>query len=111
MSSKRRFDGKSPLRRIFTKGQKREFRLLRIVFLKNSLARARFAVVVPKAVDKRAVVRNRLRRRASERIRTKSDVIKHPLDFAVILKKGAGSVARKELYEELDYALNSLNRI
>jgi len=111
MKPKHRIREGGVFRRVFTKGRRSEFRYLRIIFLKNSLGLARISVVIPKAVDKRAVVRNKLRRRILEWIRIRSAVLNLPIDLIMVLKKGAASVARKELYEELDRAVNPLGRI
>lgn len=100
---------KSAFKRIFTKGNRREFRFFRIIFLKNSLPHARAALVVSRTVDKRATTRNLLRRRTREWIRTQSAVMGYPMDFIIIFKKGAEAVSRKELYEELRHAVNTLH--
>lgn len=73
----------------------------RLLMRPNALSHARFVFVVPKAVARRAVTRNRLRRRAREWVRHRDDLMKKPADFSIIFKKGAENLSAKELYEEL----------
>lgn len=75
--------------------------LFQIVIRPNNLPRARFMFVASRAVDKRAVVRNRLRRRASEYVRTHYAPLFSGRDIAVIIKKEAGAMDRNDFYEAL----------
>ena len=62
---------------------------------------SRFAFIAPKSVDKRAVVRNRLRRRAREWARTHLSSSFLPLDAAILFKKEAKDATQKEFYKDL----------
>jgi ribonuclease P protein component len=67
----------------------------------SGLPYARFVFVVGRATDKRAVVRNRLRRRAGEYIRTHPDVAPPRRDIAVMIKKEAAAATRHDFYDAL----------
>jgi len=86
---------------LFSRGRRVESPLFRLVWLKNNLACSRFAFVVSRAVSKRAVIRNRLRRRAREWYRKQGEPFQAPVDLAIIFKKEAASATRATLYEEL----------
>ena len=75
----------------------------------NGLAHSRFAFIVPRAVDKRAVVRNRLRRRMREYIRARAGRIVPSHDIAITCKKEAAAAPRIHFYAELKEFLNRLS--
>jgi len=56
----------------------------------NGLSYSRFAFVVSKKVDKRAVVRNKIKRKISEVLNINLDKIKMGKDMIFILRKEAG---------------------
>ena len=87
---------------LFSRGARVESASFRVIWRKNSLAHSRFAFVASRAVSKHAVVRNRLRRRAREWYRKHLDVIRVPVDLAIIFKKNAKAATRKKFYEELE---------
>lgn len=60
----RRLCLKRDFERVFASGRSVQGKLFRLKFLKNSLGLNRFAVVVSSKVSKKAVIRNRIRRRA-----------------------------------------------
>lgn len=74
--------------------------LLRVIILANRLSYARLALVAPRAIEKRAVLRNRLKRRIGEWIRCNA-VLGLSLDIAIFLKREAVVAPRRKLYEEL----------
>lgn len=73
---------------------------MRVTVLANRLSHARLALVAPRAIEKRAVFRNRLRRRTSEWIR-RNAVLGLSLDIAIFFKREAAVAPRRKLYEEL----------
>ncbi len=85
---------------LFRKGKRIETPLFRITILSNRLSHARIALIAPRAIEKRAVLRNRLRRRTSEWLR-RNAILGLPLDIAIFFKREAVIVPRKKLYEEL----------
>ncbi|MCD6148010.1 ribonuclease P protein component [bacterium] len=78
------------IKNVLTRGKpvREDFLFLKIV--KNGLRSPRFAIVVGKNLSKKAVVRNKLKRRISEiiRIKLKMNEIK-PVDGVVIALPGA----------------------
>lgn len=86
---------------LLRRGRRISAPLFQIAARRNRLSHARFALVVPRTADKRAAVRNRLRRRAAEFIR-KRPGFAASLDIAIIFKKEAVSASAAEFYDALD---------
>ncbi len=61
---------------------------VQLIISQNSLPVSRFAFVVPVSVDKRAVVRNRLRRLVRESVRLALPKIAHGWDGVFFVRKG-----------------------
>lgn len=89
-------------RSLFLRGRRIQSPFFHLVWQKNGLSCPRFAFVASKAVSKRAVVRNRLRRRAREWYRKRSELFNVPVDVAIIFKKEAVGATRTLFYEELE---------
>jgi len=77
------------------KGKKEKFLILR--FKKNDLPESRFAFVVSLKVSKKAVIRNKIRRRLSEAVRLDLDKIKKGHDFVFVALPGI----ENQSYEEI----------
>jgi ribonuclease P protein component len=69
---------------------------------KNNLANNRYGFVVKKALDKRAVVRNRIRRVFRSSIEEMNDDIKNGYDMLFVLEKGIIGKVREEVFRDLD---------
>jgi len=91
---------------IFTKGRKIKTRFLLIIFLKNSLSLSRFGFIVSSKVSKKAVVRNKIKRRLREIIRLNLSRIKSGYDFIIIASPFAKEVDFQNLKEDLEKALS-----
>ena len=96
-----RLRSRKDIERVMRRGLRSENVLLRSVVTRNTFGHIRLALVVPRVVQKRAVVRNRIRRRAREWVRTHPEFLRIPLDIALIFKKPASTSPRKLFYEEL----------
>ncbi|OGZ98811.1 MAG: ribonuclease P protein component [Candidatus Sungbacteria bacterium RIFCSPHIGHO2_02_FULL_47_11] len=96
-----RLNEQNDIRAVLRRGRKIESLLFRATFRKNPFARLRFTSVASRAIDKRAVVRNRLRRRAREWVCTRSGRLNEPFDIVIVFKKNATVARRKSFYEEL----------
>lgn len=96
-----RLQGAKDFRALFRLGRRRETRFLKLTTLPNDLSYSRFAFIAPKTVDKRAVVRNRLRRRCREWIRVHFMPPTHGMDIAIFFKKDARTATKKEFYDDL----------
>jgi len=108
MTKHHRLSSSQDFKILFRKGKRIETRLLRITTLANNLSYARIALIVPRAIEKRAVLRNRLRRRVSEWIR-RNIAPGLALDIAILFKKESISSPRKKIYEELSKTLGRYN--
>ena len=71
----------------------------------NNLLHNRFGFVVSKKIDKRAVVRNSLKRKLRSCLEEYQKDIKPGFDFLFILKKEAGNKSQKELCAEVKAGL------
>ena len=98
-----RLVGAKDFRILFRSGRRRESRFFKIIYRPNALSFSRFSFIAPKTVDKRAVMRNRLKRRGREWMRTSLISLSKPLDIAIIFKKDANKATRKEFYADLVY--------
>ena len=88
-------------RALFRFGRRRESVFFKLSARQNNLSFSRFAFIAAKSVDKRAVVRNRLRRRAREWVRTHLSSSFPSLDVAIFFKKEAKDATQKEFYKDL----------
>jgi ribonuclease P protein component len=91
---------------LFTKGRRVDSAFFRISARRNFLAHPRFAFIVSGSVEKRAVRRNLVRRRAREWIRKNMESFREPVDLAILFKKEALASTKKRFYEELESAIN-----
>ncbi len=82
--SAHRFHGRSSLRFVYQRGQVVRAPLITLRYVRNDRQSAyRLAVVVSRKVSKSAVVRNRIRRRLYEIVRTHADRIVGPYDLVL----------------------------
>ncbi len=108
LSKKFRFHSRGGVKYVYKHGKTVRRPSMSLVFCENNRGFTRVAVVVSKKVDKRAVGRNLIRRRAYEAIRRNFDLIPKGRDyiFVVYSKKIAGLKFREleallgELVEE-----------
>ena len=96
-----RLQSAKDFRVLFRLGHRRETNLFRLTALPNHLPYSRFAFIAPKTVDKRAVARNRLRRRCREWTRAHFSSPTHGMDIAIFFKQEAGRATKKEFYHSL----------
>lgn len=87
--------------RIFKQGKFAGGRFFTLGYMENNLDFSRFAVVVAKKVDKRAVRRNLIRRRAGEIIRLGRGKIKTGFDFIFIAKPAVLAKTYKEIGDDI----------
>ncbi len=84
---------------IFKKGASIRNSILVLKILKNSLGLSRFGFVVSQKVSKKAVARNKVRRRLSEIIKSHGEHVAEGLDVALICLPG---IEKKEFGELKD---------
>ena len=73
---------------IFKKGKGFKNRFLALKIVKNNLPESRFGFVISKKVSKKAVIRNKIRRRISEAIRLDLEKIKKGSDVVLVAYPG-----------------------
>lgn len=72
---------------------------------KNNLEQSRFCIIVSNKVDKRAVIKNRIKRQISEIIRLNMDNIKPGYDISILVKNSLMNKETKKIacdYKEME---------
>lgn len=92
------------------RGRKNEGALFRLLVCANRYGCLRLAFIASRAADKRAVVRNRLRRRAREWVRARPGILQMSVDAVLIFKREASSAPREVFYKELERAFGAVAR-
>ena len=77
-----------------------------IKFSKNDLDYSKISVVVPIKIDKRAVVRNRIKRQISEILRLMYKNIKPGFNIVFFCKNPILNSKQKEIKDQIDFILN-----
>lgn len=103
ITSNHRFHGLSSLRFVLKRGETVRGQLFSIKFITNNrIQQFRVAVVVSKKVSKKAVTRNRIRRRLFEIIRSQSINIKKPLDIVIfVYSEDVATISFKKLENQV----------
>ncbi len=101
MISLHRLQSAKDFRMLFRFGRRRESDFFKLTVLPNNMPFSRFAFIAAKTVDKRAVVRNRLKRRSREWVRTHCFFPSPSVDIALFFKKSAAQATQKEFYKDL----------
>ncbi|MDP3772059.1 MAG: ribonuclease P protein component [bacterium] len=92
-----------------TRGRRLGMALFRVSVRPNSLGHARFSCIISRKVDKRAVVRNRIRRRVREYLRHSPIFLALPIDVILTAEKSAATATKMSLYEVLDEMVTRLS--
>ena len=93
---------KEEFSRLFRYGKRMETPFFTLFIKQNSAGLLRLGVVISKSIDKRAVVRNTLRRRIKEWVRKLTPPPIQAKDIIFLLKKEAVLAPREKIYEELN---------
>lgn len=91
---------------IFKSGRSVKEKFFLLKFKKNNLRESRFAFVVSLKVSKKAVVRNKIRRRMSEVIRLNLDKIKTGYDFVFVSSPGIENQGFEDIKKSILKCLN-----
>lgn len=85
LAKRNRLKKQKDFERVFKKGRgtKEDFLYLKVV--KNELESSRFGFVVSKKFSKKAVLRNKIRRRLAELVRIKLPKIKKGIDVVIVV--------------------------
>lgn len=101
-----RIKKKNDFEEIFKKGRGFKGGLLIFKIIKNNLGFNRFGFVVSQKVSKKAVIRNKARRRMSEVIRENAENIKKGFDMVLVALPGIEKKDYKEIKQEIETLLN-----
>lgn len=86
---------------VFKKGESFKSRSFILKITKNNLGKSRFGFIVSKKVSKKAVVRNKIKRRLRSIIKQNLKDIKKGMDVVLIILSGIEKKNFTELKEEL----------
>lgn len=97
LSKKNRLKKNKNFEKVFQKGKSFQKQFLFLKVVKNDLEVSRFGFIVSQKLSKKAVIRNRLKRRLREGLRHYLSEIKQGIDGVFIARPGL----EKENFEEL----------
>lgn len=97
--------------RVFASKRSVSGRLLRVAFVKNDLLASRCGIVISTKVSKRAVSRNKLRRRIRTIITKTLPHLLPPMDFVIICGTLAATTEYKEIESDLKFVLEKIFKI
>jgi ribonuclease P protein component len=98
---KNRLTSKTEIQKTIRQGQKISLNEIKVFFKKTDQKFSRAVIIIPKKIDKRSAIRNKLRRRAGEVIRKIIPQIKKTGDMVILMQKGAEVLKFQELKEKL----------
>ena len=90
-------------------GKRISSRYLSLVYFENSSCLSSFAFIVPSAVSKKAVLRNRLKRRARAIVRGLLERIKEGYGVVIFFKKGSEQIKFSQIKEEIEFLFKKAN--
>jgi len=100
-----RLKKKKDFERVFEEGKGFGDKFLFLKTMNNGLNQPRFGFVVSTKISKKAVVRNRLKRRLRESVKPKLGKIKKEADIVLVALKGIDSLGFKEIEVSVDKLL------
>lgn len=100
--------GKAAFEKVFKQGNKCFVALFGIKILKNDLGYSRFGIIISSKISKKAVVRNKVRRRISETFRLNLKNFKSGFDVIIICRKPIIKASYQDIEKEI---LNSAKRL
>ncbi|MFH0856794.1 MAG: ribonuclease P protein component [bacterium] len=96
---------------IFENGDSFFTKILGIKYVKNEINITRFGIIISNKVSKKAVVRNKIKRRLREILRLNFDQIKKGCDIAILARPGISNCEYDELEKNIEYALRKTGLI
>ena len=91
---------------LYQKGKRARSKFFNIIFVPNGAGFNRFAFIVSTRVDKKAVIRNKLKRRMREIIRKNYNKIKPGFDFIIIALPQSAKASFEEVKTDLEMFFN-----
>lgn len=111
LSKKNRLD-KISFQWVFKKGRRREFPYFNLIFFKNTdLTENKFGFVVSSKISKKAVVRNKLKRRAKSAAFKILNNLNEPSVLIFIFKKESLNLDFLALFKEIELSLKEVRLI
>jgi len=95
LAQKNRLKKKKDFEAIFKQGKGFKQGFLYLKIIKNNLDTSRFGFVISKKFSKKAVIRNKTKRRLSEIIKTRLPEIKKGIDAIIVVMPGAENEFQK----------------
>ncbi|MCD6271040.1 ribonuclease P protein component [bacterium] len=109
LPKKHRLKKKKEFERVFKEGKAAKKDLLFIRFLKNNLETTRFGFIVSKKISKKAVVRNKVKRRLREAAREMLPKIKPGYDIVVVAQRGIEKLNFFQIKDNLKELLKKID--
>jgi len=109
LPKKHRLKKKKEFERVFKKGKSAKKDFLFIKFIKNSLDTTRFGFIVSRKISKKAVVRNKVKRRLREATREMLPEIKPGYDIVVVAQRGIEKLNFFQIKDNLKELLKKIN--
>ena len=98
LARENRLQKKKDFERVFKQGKGVRAGFLFLKVIKNNLESSRFGFIVSQKISKKAVIRNKIKRRLRAIIREKIPELKKGLDVAIIVQPGI----EKESFQSLE---------
>ena len=92
------------IKKVLKEGEALNEEVLVLKVIKNNLKNSRFGFIISGKISKKATIRNKIKRRLSETIRTKIKKIKTGADGLFIVKPG---IEKKEI-QDVDKIINKI---
>jgi len=105
LAKENRLREKKDFERILKKGRVFRGRFLILRIIENKLGKTRFGFIVSQKISKKAVVRNKVKRRLREIMKTKIKNLKKELDIVFITLSGIELKTFSEIKEEIEEIL------
>ena len=96
--------GKKDFDRVFKKGLGFKENFLLLKFVHNSLTRSRLGIIVSKKISKKAITRNKIRRRIRAIVYPKLNLLKNNLDVVIMALPGI----EEKTFAETEKAIDKL---
>jgi len=106
LPKKHRLTQDKDFKRIFKKGKFFIVKFINIRIVENNLDVSRFGFIISKKNFKKAVDRNKIKRRLRDTIHSRLEKIKPGFDVVVMIRKEIGNKSFKEIDEVMEEILN-----
>lgn len=93
---------------VVNRGKKTTNSEIKIYIVKSKEKPRKIAVIIPKKIDNRAVIRNKLRRRTREIVSKLLQSFDTPYDSVIFFQKGAEKLSFQELKKKITRLFNVL---